>query len=291
MYEAYVAFAFRDRVVTEDELDTLRALQRLLLLDEALIQRAYWDPILEMYGRQVDQLIADGRLTAEGRVALSKLKTDLRIPEEQAKRVYDARTGKRVEDFVAEIIEDKKVSPEEERELHAMCESLDVKINWSGDSGETFARFRENWQLEHGQLTEIDVPINIQKKEACYAVREVEWYETRRVTKRIGYSGPTARLRIMKGVYWRVGSIGVQPVSEDVMAHIDSGTVYLTNKRIIFIGETSNKTIRLSRILDYEVYTNGITLQKDAGKSPFLEFTDRPEQFGVLLGRMINEGS
>ena len=73
------------------------------------------------------------------------------------------------------------------------------------------------------------------------------------------------------------------------MAHIDSGTAYLTNKRVIFMGEKGNKTIRLPKILDYEIYSNGVTIQKDAGKSPFLEFSDHPEHFGVLLGRMISE--
>ena len=32
----------------------------------------------------------------------------------------------------------------------------------------------------------------------------------RAVTKRINYSGPTARLKIVKGVYYRVGSISPQ---------------------------------------------------------------------------------
>ena len=85
-------------------------------------------------------------------------------------------------------------------------------LDWAS-SEPVYARFKENWQLEHGELVPLDVGINLQKKESCFAARDVEWHETRRVTKRIKYSGPTARLRIMKGVYWRVGDIGIQRIS------------------------------------------------------------------------------
>lgn len=284
LYEKYVAFAFEDKVVTDDELAALERTQDLLQLTKAAVQRAYWDPILELFGHDVDEAISNGSLAAGDRERLSQLERDLRIPAEQAKRIYDARAGKKVEIYVAEIIEDAKISPEEETKLKAMCQSLDVDINWSGDSLETFERFKTNWKLEHGELEPVPIDINLQKKESCYATREVSWYEIRKVTKRINYSGPTARLRIMKGVYWRVGSVGVQRVSEDVMSHIDSGTVYLTNKRVVFMGSKGNKTIRLPRILDYDVHTNGVSIEKDAGKSPFLEFEDLPEQFGIVVG-------
>jgi hypothetical protein len=288
LYEKYASFAFRDKIVTDDELASLKRLQGLLYLNDAAVQRSYWDPILELYGNEVDELIADGRLTDENRARLRTLEKDLRIPYQQAKRVYDARAGKKVKDLAVEIIQDKKISPDEENELQEICKSLDVDLDW-GDSASVYARLRENWQLEHGELVPLVADINLQRKEACFAVRDVEWHETRRVTKRIGYSGPTARLRIMKGVYWRVGNVAINRVSEDVMTHVDSGRAYLTNKRVVFMGTKGNKSIRLAKILDYEVYTNGVTIQKDAGKNPFLAFDEQPEQFAVLLGRLITE--
>ena len=290
LYERYVAYAFRDKVVEEDELGAINRLQELLALDETAAQRAYWDPILEIYGKEVDEVISDGTLTDADKERLRKLEKDLRISPEHAKRVYHARAEQKVKEHVAAITEDAKVSPDEELELRRMCESLDVHIEW-GDSKLVFARFRENWRLEHGELEPMAVAITLRKGEHCFASRGVAWYETRRITKRVSYSGPTARFRIMKGVYWRAGSVGVQRIAEDVMTHIDSGTVYLTNRRLVFMGALGNKAIRLPRILDYEVYSNGVSIQKDAGKSPFLQFEENPEHFGVLLGRMLAETS
>lgn len=280
LYEKYAAFAFRDKKVTDDELASLSQLQRLLDLSDDAVQRAYWDPVLELFGKEVDALIGTGRLNEVSQSRLRQVQKDLRIPAEPAKRIYDARAGKKVEECVKEIVEDKKISPEEEKELQEMCRSLDVRLDW-GDLEHVYARFKENWQLEYGPLQPVDTEIKLQKRESCFATRDVAWHETRRRTTRVGYSGPTARLRIMKGVYWRVGNVGVQRVSEDVMTHIDSGTVYLTTKRLIFMGTKGNKTIRFPKILDYEIYSNGLSIQKDAGESPFLEFQDQPEQFGA----------
>ena len=127
LYEKYVAFAFRDKVVTDHELASLEQMRELLQLDETAVQSAYWDPILELYGKEVDDVIVDGRLAEANRERLRRLEQELRIPREQAQRVFDARTGKKVKDYVTEIIEDKKISPEEEHELHQMCQSLDVQ--------------------------------------------------------------------------------------------------------------------------------------------------------------------
>lgn len=97
------------------------------------------------------------------------------------------------------------------------------------------------------------------------------------------------RIRIMKGVYWRAGSIAPQRISEDEWRVIDEGTIYLTNKRIIFMGNNGNKTITLGKILGFEPYSNGIDIQKDSGKSPFLEFSTNIDIFSMILARVLNE--
>ena len=60
------------------------------------------------------------------------------------------------------------------------------------------------------------------------------------------------------------GDLAVKPVSEDVSVKIDSGTIYITNKRVIFRGTNENKTIKLPKILNISPYANGIRLEKDA---------------------------
>ena len=119
----------------------------------------------------------------------------------------------------------------------------------------------------------------------------VQWYnyEHRRVMKRIRYGGPTLRIKIVKGVYWRAGDLAIQPVSEDVLMKIDSGQLFLTNKRLIFMGSMKNKVIRLQRILDFNAYKNGVDVQVTTGKSPFIEFSKDVSLFCMILGRVLRE--
>ncbi len=60
---------------------------------------------------------------------------------------------------------------------------------------------------------------------------------------------------------------------------------YLTRSRA-----TSTVFHRLfNRILDFEIYSNGVQIEKDAGVSPFLETSADMELLGLLLCRAIHD--
>jgi len=81
----------------------------------------------------------------------------------------------------------------------------------------------------------------------------------------------------------------VQRVTEDVWQTIDTGHIYLTNKRLIFMGNLGNKIIRLNKILDITPYKNGVDIQKETGRSPFLEFSENVDIFSMMLVRLMDE--
>ena len=51
------------------------------------------------------------------------------------------------------------------------------------------------------------------------------------------------------------------------------------------MGSRKNSTIRLSSVLDFMAYKNGVDIQKDRGKCPFLQFHKDIDLFAMLLGR------
>ena len=69
---------------------------------------------------------------------------------------------------------------------------------------------------------------------------------------------------------------------------IDSGEVFFTNKRIIFMGSHGNKNIPLTKILDITPFSNGIEIGKDTGKKPFFECSDS-EEMGIMLARLLKD--
>ncbi len=148
-------------------------------------------------------------------------------------------------------------------------------------------RLKLYWLIENGQIPVLEVDLNLQRGEECYFITDVQWYEQRAVTQRVNYHGPTARIKITKGVYYHVGSIAPQRVSAEEWKQIDTGRVYLTNKRLIFMGSKKNSNIKLSRILSFTPYTDGVGLEKDAGRSPMLQFKTDVNVFSMILSRLL----
>lgn len=181
------------------------------------------------------------------------------------------------------------LSPEEEEELNILRKNLGIVEEHDENTKKLLDRYRLYWLINNGDIPTIDVNINLQKQEKCFFKANVDWYEYRKTPRRINYSGPTVRLKITKGFYWRIGSLNFQPISEEVLTYLDSGTIYLTNKRLIFIGNYKNQSIQLSKILDFIVYKNGVQLQKQTGRSPFLLFSDDIDLFAMILERVLRE--
>lgn len=116
----------------------------------------------------------------------------------------------------------------------------------------------------------------------------IAWYEERTRTERVGYSGVTTNVRIMKGVSYRAGS--VKPVTNTITENkvIRMGPVYLTNKRLVMLSDSAPGTIRLSSIVNIVTYSDGMRIQKDRGKDVVLVGFDG-ELFSILVQRLIAE--
>jgi len=80
-------------------------------------------------------------------------------------------------------------------------------------------------------------PIIPKKNEKTNLVmNNVSFLEARSVRQTIGgYGGPT--FRVAKGVSFRLGGVSARSVSHDEIKKIDQGTLVLTNKRLIFLGD------------------------------------------------------
>ncbi len=55
------------------------------------------------------------------------------------------------------------------------------------------------------------------------------------------------------------------------------------------MGDRGNKTIRLNKILDIKPYKNGEDIQKETGRSPFLEFSENVDILSMMLVRLMDE--
>ena len=278
-----------DQRLTEQERENLTRLRDLLGIPHAQAQRIREEKVAPIFRHRAETAVSNGELSPEQQEALNELADAIALPEQVASRIYGEVAGDRIQRFLDGAIADQQLSPEEDEELRLLSRNLRVCTTMDSATQRTLDRYRLFWQIENGDVPEIDAGINLFRGERCFYRSDAAWHELKQVTRRFNYGGPTMRIKIMKGVYWRAGSLGVQRVSEDVLKHLDDGTLFLTNKRIIFMGRRKNKNIRLNRILDFEIYSNGVQIEKDAGASPFLETSADMELFGLLLGRAIRD--
>lgn len=288
LYRVYLERCVRDRLLTDTEVDDLEHLKGILQLDDAAIRRLHDQVAGDVYGEAVGTAIADGRLRPDERSFLERLQAQLRLDEAIVRRIH----ARKVKDLVAQRVrsaeENERLHPHQEAELEALARSLRVEIRLGERTRRLLEKFRFYWLIENGDVPEIDTRLPLQRGEACYFVADADWYEPRRVTRRVG-AGPTLRIRIAEGSYRRMGDLGVQRASEDLMARVDSGRVYVTNKRLVFQGARGDEPLRIGAISDFTAYRNGVELDRASAPSLFLRFDRDVDLFAMILGRVVRD--
>lgn len=123
------------------------------------------------------------------------------------------------------------------------------------------------------------LPFKLQTKEVVlWAFPQTRLLE--RITKRKITGGSTgASIRVMKGLYWRVGAFQGTPISWDETHHTDTGLLILTNKNILFSGPVRNQRILYTRLASIDPYRDAIEVQRDAATAKPQIFRDIDGQF------------
>ncbi len=289
-YAVYLNYCLADKILSEQELSELNHLKYILELEDKTINKLHAKIGENIYKKSFQEAVADGRLTKDEKEFLNKLENTLRLPKELADKISSETRIEYIENYVAQIVADQRLSPVEEQELKAIANSLNVNIQLNDQTKEQLRKLKLYWALENLDLPIIQPDIAIQKSEVLhFKIANVNWYELRSVRQRVTYSGYSTSFKVAKGFYLRSGSYRPQSYSVDTMKLIDTGTIYLTNKRIIFTGNKKNSNIRIDKILNFTPYTDGVEIGKETGKSPTLQMKKNADIFCMILERLLNE--
>lgn len=277
-----------DEHVSEGEARYLAELRRVLGLSEPELRQLEEEIVHTRFETAVGAALSDDRLTLAERSHLDQLAKSLRLPADVSERLLNWARQERLIAAANDAVSDQRLSPAETADLHALARSLGVALDIDAATQRTMDRFALLWQIENGQPPVYSVPINLQRGETCHAVADATWMELRTRTERINYGGPVASIKICKGVRYRVGSVRVERITREELTEIDRGRLYLTNKRVIFDGSKKNSTVRLSSLLSFTPFSDGVVLEKASGKSPHLAVQNVDmEIFHVTLGAVL----
>ncbi len=109
-----------------------------------------------------------------------------------------------------------------------------------------------------------DIPINFQKGEkVVWAFRDCRYLEDKVKRHYTGRSQGVS-VRVMKGVYYRVGAFKGHPVDTTERTHVDTGLVVLTDRNIYFAGSRKSLRLPYSKIVSFEPFSDGVGVIRDA---------------------------
>jgi hypothetical protein len=267
----------------------LPLLQRFSRSSERQIHKTCYEEIVferqqavEQYGRALRSAILDGTLTTVEKDSLTQLANQLRIPESVQRQmnlgvyrgIHEERTASGT------------IDKEGEEHLRKVQSDLDIRDEEIIPQLSQLTRLRLIHEIGEGKLPVVNSQLILKKGEVCHLECSAGFSEER-VTSR-GYVGGSqgVSVRIMRGVYYRVGAHKGEFVSTKGIVPIDSGTLAITNKRIIFNGYSKTFSIPLTKLVNYVVYEDAIQLDKEGKSKPGYFTVDDPELLATIISAL-----
>lgn len=284
--EAFKTFVADDQI-SDSEAAYLAALRRPLNIGEDVVIDAERRLAIPRYQKALRDALADHQLSAQERADLERLAAGLRISPAMQRDLYAKDTKELLQAVLTDMLADHRLSPEEFANFATLAKHLGVDPSFEEATQARMHRYALYWRIENGDLPAVEVPIALQRGETCHFVCEGRWLEHRKQTRTTGYYSSGVSVRIARGLYYRVGASRPQRVTTEGLTEIDRGTLYLTNKRVLFDGEQRNWTIRWPSIIAFHAYSDGLVLEKGTGKSPHLVLHGDAELAAVLCAVLL----
>ena len=106
--------------------------------------------------------------------------------------------------------------------------------------------------------------------------------------KTVNYNGLSGSIRICKGLRYRYGSIKVDVPREEYIGVDDSGSFYITNKRIGYIGN-KQFTVAINKIVTLSGGEGGLYIFKEGKETPHIVSLEDYEVPCSLISYLINQ--
>lgn len=285
VYMAFVQNVFSeltDTELTQEDLNDIFAIQAMFQIPDSSIERLNLKVGSSIYRDALKAALDDSVLSEREKQGLLHLGRQLDLDEDTMQRLYNQSLCDLIQEKVEAALKDGELSPAEEADINETCERFNIDITFKETTKRAIRRAKEIWQLRHAPLLPINTNIQLKRGENCFALFEAIWLEVRRsaaVPWHPQYMTLTDNSEI---------ALSYAPIVEDCLTEIDEGQLFLTNKRLIFVGKGTTTTIPFSKILRIEQFREGIKVHKETGRSPYL-VCRRALSLGALATRLLAE--
>ena len=111
------------------------------------------------------------------------------------------------------------------------------------------------------------LPVNLQKNEQLVWAFPVAYYLEDKTKRQYVGSSQGGSIRIMKGVYYRVGAFKGHTVEHTERVHVDTGWVVITTKHIYFAGPVKSLRIPYSKVVSFLPFSDGVGVVRDTANA------------------------
>ena len=111
------------------------------------------------------------------------------------------------------------------------------------------------------------LPFNFQKGEQLvWLFNGVNYLEDKTRREYVGGSRGVS-VRVVKGVYYRVGAYQGHSISHTERTVVDTGLLAITNKSLYFGGSQKSFRIAFPKIVSFQPYSDGIAIMRDSANA------------------------
>lgn len=243
---------------------------------------------LVKYENLLSSFLSDGKLDENERAELKKFSDEYNLTEAELFNCHSKTTSNAFKN----IISDQKITEEERESLELLFNYFGIKKENTNFNQETFNKYYTLGLIDKGILPEIkDHNFNIlfKKGEILHWGVDAVLRKYKTVTNRINYAGPIGSIKIMKGVRFRIGSLGFVPSTKEHLIEEDCGYMWLTNKRIGFKGQRKSFTLDFTKLLCFELTNAGLELTKEGKNIPYIIGLKEYDIPCLLIDQIINK--
>ncbi len=173
---------------------------------------------------------------------------------------------------IVRFLDDRLLSDEEEKRLHAFLERFPEVVRLA-DKGavDRIGKAGILKSVVSGEPLGIDTPptlsINLQRGEKLVWFCEGVHYLEDKVRREFVGRSRGVSVRVVSGVYVRMGAFKGKPVENTERVQVATGTLFVTTQNLYFTSPSHSVRIPYAKIVAFEQFTDGLGLVRDAARA------------------------
>jgi curved DNA-binding protein CbpA len=256
----------------------LRFVAAFLGLGIAEIARVRREGAHLLLGSRLNQMLSAGILTSEGLKELRRLAKSEGLQDGTVDQLLSTRASEEFKPVLARMRTSLMMTDQDVKILQEIERKYRCRINLGDES----ALYRQTFLLDStwNLPQPISTSLMLDGGEVAYFSVPTRWHQSR--VQGYGYAGVSVSLPSgIRGVRFRFG--GYTPIRSEALTCLSEGALYVTSARLLFKGNTRNTTIIIGRIVDCQIFSDALKVEKSTGKPDFFTMEPRYARYVVAL--------